>query len=53
MDDPALRSRMGEYGRARVQTDLGWHVTSLNLLRAYDFLFGRVTKPEADQAKVA
>jgi glycosyltransferase involved in cell wall biosynthesis len=38
MDDPAERARMGEVGRARVQNELGWHVTSRNLLDAYEFL---------------
>ena len=26
---------MGEYGIARVQSQLGWHVTSRNLVKAY------------------
>jgi glycosyltransferase involved in cell wall biosynthesis len=39
MDDPAKRRQMGDYGRARVMSDLGWHVTSRNLLSAYGFLF--------------
>jgi glycosyltransferase involved in cell wall biosynthesis len=48
MNDPALRIEMGRLGVARVQTELGWHVTSQNLLRAYDRLFGR---PPVAQAK--
>jgi glycosyltransferase involved in cell wall biosynthesis len=43
MDDAAKRREMGECGRARVQNELGWHVTSRNLLSAYDRLFPRVT----------
>jgi len=38
MDDPARRRRMAEAGRARVERELGWHVTSQNLLRAYESL---------------
>jgi len=39
MDDPAERVRMGEIGRARIQNQLGWHVTSENLVSAYARLF--------------
>jgi glycosyltransferase involved in cell wall biosynthesis len=42
MDDPARRDAMGRRGQARVNAELGWHVTSLNLVRAYEFLFSRV-----------
>jgi glycosyltransferase involved in cell wall biosynthesis len=38
MDDPARRARMAEVGQARVQRELGWHITSQNLLRAYESL---------------
>jgi glycosyltransferase involved in cell wall biosynthesis len=38
MDDPTRRARMAKVGRARVQHELGWHVTSQNLLRAYESL---------------
>jgi glycosyltransferase involved in cell wall biosynthesis len=41
MDDPARRERMGEVGKARVANELGWHVTSKNLVRAYAKLFPR------------
>jgi glycosyltransferase involved in cell wall biosynthesis len=40
MDDESLRARMGEVGRMRVRNELSWHVTSQNLLRAYEFLLG-------------
>jgi len=35
MDDPDRRRKMGECGVTRVQNQLGWHVTSQNLLKAY------------------
>jgi len=38
MDDPERRSRMAQIGRERIQSELGWHVTSRNLLRAYETL---------------
>lgn len=38
MDDPAKRATMAEVGRRRVERELGWHVTSQNLLRAYEYL---------------
>jgi hypothetical protein len=43
MDDPVKRREMGDFGRARVMSDLGWHVTSRNLLSAYGFLFPAVS----------
>jgi glycosyltransferase involved in cell wall biosynthesis len=46
MDDPAERARMGEVGRTRVHNELGWHVTSKNLLDAYEFLLGRAARRE-------
>lgn len=39
MDDPDERRRMGEFGKARVKSDLGWQVTSQNLVKAYTRLF--------------
>jgi glycosyltransferase involved in cell wall biosynthesis len=50
MDDPNQRRRMGEYGKQRVQDELGWHVTSRNLLRAYDFLFAEAVERKAGRA---
>jgi glycosyltransferase involved in cell wall biosynthesis len=35
LDQPALRQRLGERGRARVVDDLGWHRSREALLRAY------------------
>jgi glycosyltransferase involved in cell wall biosynthesis len=52
MDDPVRCAEMGRFGRSRVKTELGWHVTSQNLVRAYDFLFKRVALQEADRASV-
>jgi glycosyltransferase involved in cell wall biosynthesis len=50
MDDPARCARMGEYGKARVQSDLSWHMTSQNLVRAYRWLFQRAAEPRPDHA---
>ena len=49
MDDPARCIEMGRLGVARVQTELGWHVTSKNLLRAYDRLFARPPVAQAEK----
>ena len=35
LDDPALRERMGEYGRRRVETELEWRFEAPKLLAAY------------------
>jgi glycosyltransferase involved in cell wall biosynthesis len=51
--DPAARRRMGAYGQARVQSDLGWHVTSKNLVKAYDRLFATAARRRADRATAA
>ncbi len=48
MDDAARRARMAEVGRARVQHELGWHVTSRNLLRAYERLLEKPLAPVAE-----
>jgi len=45
MDDPGTRRKMGEIGRARILSDLSWHVTSKNLLDAYGYLFAPTTHP--------
>jgi glycosyltransferase involved in cell wall biosynthesis len=50
MDDPAKRSEMGECGKTRVKNELGWHVTSRNLLGAYDRLFSRAPHEAARHA---
>jgi glycosyltransferase involved in cell wall biosynthesis len=48
MDDPARRARMADVGRARVQHELGWHVTSRNLIRAYEHLLQQPLAPVAE-----
>lgn len=48
MDDPARRARMAEVGKARVEDELGWHVTSQNLLRAYESLVHHPLVPVAE-----
>jgi glycosyltransferase involved in cell wall biosynthesis len=40
MDDPALRKRMGAFGRARVERELQWSCVGKNLARAYRDLRG-------------
>jgi glycosyltransferase involved in cell wall biosynthesis len=39
LDDPALRQRMGDYGRQRVERELAWEYEAPKLLRAYETLF--------------
>src|SRR5205814_5013773 len=53
MDDPARRAAMGAAGRARVNSDLSWHVTSRNLVTAYSRLFAHARQPSAGPAPVA
>jgi glycosyltransferase involved in cell wall biosynthesis len=53
MDDPEKRRQMGECGRARVETDFGWHMTSRNLLQAYQYLLARSPTRQATHAKLA
>jgi glycosyltransferase involved in cell wall biosynthesis len=38
MDDPALRARMGTFGRQRVERELQWSVVGQNLISAYQRL---------------
>jgi glycosyltransferase involved in cell wall biosynthesis len=38
MDEPSLRTQMGAFGRARVESDLQWSVVGNNLLKAYKHL---------------
>jgi glycosyltransferase involved in cell wall biosynthesis len=39
IDDPAKRAQMAHIGRARVENELNWGITSRNLLKAYSQLF--------------
>ena len=41
MDDPGRRARMGQIGRQRIERELGWSITSRNLVSAYDRLLAR------------
>jgi glycosyltransferase involved in cell wall biosynthesis len=43
MDDPALREKMGRFGRERVERELQWSVVSKNLVAAYKFLMNGTT----------
>lgn len=40
LDDPEARSRMGAFGRARIEKELAWPYEAPKLLAAYDTLFG-------------
>ena len=42
MDRPDLRSKMGEFGRQRVERELKWDVVGQNLLHAYKALLAGV-----------
>jgi hypothetical protein len=53
MDDPVRRRAMGEFGRKRVQTDLGWHITSRNLIAAYRRLCATASDRTVDRAAAA
>jgi len=53
MDDPVRCAEMGRCGVSRVKETLGWHVTSENLLRAYEFLFHGVRVRAAGRASVS
>jgi glycosyltransferase involved in cell wall biosynthesis len=39
LDDPERRTRMGELGRRRVETELEWRYEAPKLLAAYERLF--------------
>jgi len=39
LDDPDRRKKMGELGRARVESKLSWNISSNNLVSFYDRLF--------------
>jgi glycosyltransferase involved in cell wall biosynthesis len=41
MGQPELRSKMGAYGRRRVEEALQWNKVGLNLLSAYEMLLAR------------
>jgi glycosyltransferase involved in cell wall biosynthesis len=41
LDHPEERSRMGEFGRRRIEKDLAWEYSVQNLLAAYDKVFSK------------
>jgi glycosyltransferase involved in cell wall biosynthesis len=41
MEEPQLRSKMGEYGRRRVEDELQWNKVGRNLLTAYETLLAK------------
>jgi glycosyltransferase involved in cell wall biosynthesis len=41
MDDPDMRRRLGEFGRARIINELNWDIVGKNLILAYDHLFNK------------
>jgi glycosyltransferase involved in cell wall biosynthesis len=45
LDDPALRARMGEFGRRRVENDLEWRHEVPKLLAAYSALWDAAPAP--------
>lgn len=53
IDNPDVRRRMGEFGRARVQNELAWQYSVANLLAAYARVFDRegVVAPRLGGAK--
>ena len=53
MDDPERCAEMGRLGVARVASELGWHVTSQNLLRAYEVLFERAAAAQPGPASAS
>ena len=40
MDEPAVRQRMGQIGRSRIENQLAWRHSAPRLLGAYRTLFG-------------
>jgi glycosyltransferase involved in cell wall biosynthesis len=45
LENPDERSRMGEFGRRRVETELAWEYSVKNLLAAYERAIGRPPAP--------
>jgi glycosyltransferase involved in cell wall biosynthesis len=43
IDNPAERKRMGEFGRRRVEEQLGWNHSVPNLIAAYERAFSKRT----------
>jgi glycosyltransferase involved in cell wall biosynthesis len=51
MDDPALRARMGAFGRTRVERELQWNCVGKNLAEAYRVLFAAAV-PHSNESPV-
>lgn len=51
LDHPEERQRMGEFGRARVQTTLAWNYSVQNLLAAYEKAFSGRVSPRMSNAQ--
>ena len=47
LDDPGLRARMGEIGRARVEDGLSWEHSAPPLLAAYERAFAKMGRAAA------
>ncbi len=41
LENPSQRAQMGEFGSKRLRDELSWEHSTVQLLRAYDFAFGR------------
>ena len=50
LDDPAMRERMGEFGRHRVERQLAWEYEAPKLLAAYEALFVKTPAPAGSAA---
>ena len=53
LDHPEERQRMGEFGRRRVQKELGWEYSVGNLLAAYERVFEKMRNKPALQTDTA
>ncbi len=41
LDDPARRATMGDFGNRRLKDELSWEHSTVQLLRAYSYVFGK------------
>jgi glycosyltransferase involved in cell wall biosynthesis len=49
LDDPELRTKMGRFGRNRVESELEWKYEVPRLLAAYDLVFASGQHPHEGQ----
>jgi glycosyltransferase involved in cell wall biosynthesis len=49
LDDPELRTKMGRFGRTRVENELEWKYEVPKLLAAYDTVFASQHEQRKDQ----